>query len=200
MKIGYARVSTIEQDNLSQRHALENHPCDKIVEETISGTKKHRPVLQQTLDYLRENDTLVVYKLDRLGRSALDIINIANNLQARGINLISIKENYDTSTPQGKFFFQLTASLAELERNLIAERTKDGLRAARARGRVGGRPRRLNNKEQHQLLALHQQNIMSVSDICKRYNISRSTFYAYINREKHPQVIKHTKSSANQPQ
>ena len=188
-KIGYARVSTNDQDPELQIQALKEIGCTKIFTETASGVAKSRPKLTNCLDYLREHDTLVIYKLDRLGRSTKDIINIANSLQEKNIDLIAIKDKIDTTTPQGKFIFHLTAALAELEQNIISERTKDGLKAAKARGRMGGRHRKLNNQEVNQVRKLHKNNIMSINDICKHYAISRSSLYAYLNPAKYRKTI-----------
>lgn len=187
-QIGYARVSTNDQDPELQIQALKKAGCKKIFTETVSGIASSRPELDKCFDYLRKGDTLIIYKLDRLGRSAKDIINITNTLQERAINLVALNDNIDTTTPQGKFMFQLTASLAELERNLISERTKDGLKAARARGRLGGRRKKLTEKEANQVRQLHKKNIMSIKEICQRYKISRSTLYCYLNPNKYRNI------------
>lgn len=195
MHVGYARVSTEEQQPDLQIIALKKAEAEIIYTEKQSGASKNRPELKKCLNYLTENDTLVIYSLDRLGRSAIEVIKIAQDLQKRKINLISIKDNIDTSTPHGKFVFQLTAILAELERDLIIQRTKDGLHAARSRGRYGGRPKLLSSKDIEQVKKLHASGIIPISDLSKRYGISKTTLYAYINPDKYRKPIKYPKIS-----
>ncbi len=140
-KIGYARVSKVEQHLAMQLDALKKYGCIRIFTDKQTGTRFDRVELVKSLDYLNPGDTLIVWKLDRLGRSLKQLIETVENLQKRQINFVSLTEHIDTTTATGKLFFQFTAMLAEFERNLISERTKAGLEAQRARGRVGGRPR-----------------------------------------------------------
>ena len=140
-RIGYARVSTRDQNLDLQLDALKKAGCDKIYEDTISGTKSQRPGLTQALDNLRDGDTLVVWKLDRLGRSVKDLLDFAGGLNKRGIGFVSLTDAIDTTTASGRFFFNVMASLAQMERELMVERTQAGLQAAREQGRVGGRKR-----------------------------------------------------------
>ena len=141
MQIGYARVSTQDQNLTLQKTALKEAGCERIYEDMISGRKADRPGLGQALEQLRPGDTLVVWKLDRLGRSLKQLITLVGDLSAQGVNFRSLTDNIDTTTPGGRFFFHVMASLAEMERELIIERTRAGLKAARDMGRVGGRRR-----------------------------------------------------------
>ena len=140
-KIGYARVSTRDQNLDLQTAALRKVDCDRIFEETMSGAKRERPELARVLDHLRAGDTLVVWKLDRLGRSVKDLVELVGDLEKRGVHFQSVTDNIDTSTPAGRFFFHVMASLAQMERELLIERTRAGLDAAKSQGRVGGRKR-----------------------------------------------------------
>ena len=144
MLIGYARVSTQDQNLDLQVEALEKNGCDKIYQEIVSGIKAERKTLNEALSYLRTGDTLVVWRLDRLGRSLKQLIELINSLQERYVGFKSVVEAIDTTTPTGQFFFHITGAFAELERNLIRERTRAGLASARARGRKGGRPKALD--------------------------------------------------------
>src|SRR5579862_2580785 len=141
MKIGYARVSTREQNLDMQVFALEDAGCEKIYEEVVSGAKADRPVLNNLIKQLRDGDVIVVWKLDRLGRSLKHLVELVHILMQRNIGLCSLNDPIDTTTPQGRLIFNIFASLAEFERDVIKERTNAGLTAARARGRLGGRPR-----------------------------------------------------------
>ena len=180
MKIGYARVSTADQHLRMQEDALRQAGCDEIFTDIISGVKKERPGLAKALAYLRKNDTLVIWKLDRLGRSIQHLIQIVNDLQEREIGLHCLQENIDTSTSGGKLIFHIFSALAEFERSLIQERTQTGLRAARARGRLGGRPPLLDNRQVNRMLDLYHEGKTTVAEICKIYNISRPSFYNYL--------------------
>src|SRR5574338_1233398 len=144
MEIGYARVSTGEQTLALQLDALNAAGCGTVYEETASGAKADRPVLAEVLAYLRPGDTLVVWRLDRLGRSLQHLIDVVAQLAERGIGFKSLTEQIDTTTPGGKLIFHVFGALAEFEREIIRERTQAGLQAARARGRQGGRPRSLD--------------------------------------------------------
>jgi DNA invertase Pin-like site-specific DNA recombinase len=183
MLIGYARVSTNEQNLDLQRDAFIKAGCSEqnIFTDKVTGTKEARKGLEQALSHLREGDTLVVWRLDRLGRSLKHLIEIVTNLQRQGIAFNSITENIDTSTATGQLVFHIFGALAEFERNLIKERTIAGLEASRARGRLGGRPR-LNPSSPKVVMAkkLSADKTLSVDDICKTLDISRMTFYRYI--------------------
>lgn len=183
MKIGYARVSTTEQHIEMQIDALEKEGCEKIYEEKMSAGKE-RPVLKECLNYLREGDVFVVWKLDRLGRSLIDLVNTVNQFKDLGIEFIVIREKIDTSTPPGKLFFHMSAAFAEYERNIIRERTNAGLKAARARGRMGGRKPTLTPEKFKTAKELYNQNCMQVKDICRQLGINSGTFYKYMREEK----------------
>jgi DNA invertase Pin-like site-specific DNA recombinase len=181
MLIGYARVSTQEQTLDLQRDALTRAGCDKIFTDTLSGAVAERPGLSEALQYVREGDTLVVWKLDRLGRSLKHLIETVTVLDEQGIGFRSITESIDTTTPGGKLIFHVFGALAEFERDLIRERTKAGLAAARARGRKGGRPRKLDEKKIALLQRLHQDKTTAIQDILDALNISKATLYRYVN-------------------
>lgn len=180
IKIGYARISTLDQNSQLQRDALKNAGCEKIYVDQISGTVAHRPGLDEIKKQLRAGDTLVVWRLDRLGRSLRDLINWAEYLETKGVALQSLHETIDTSTTSGKLTFHLFGALAEFERNLIRERTKAGLAAARARGRVGGRPKRLTKDKRDLAVRLYNEKELTVVKICEMMSISKPTLYAYI--------------------
>jgi len=175
--IGYARVSTVEQSADLQRDALSSANAVVIYEDKASGRTMERPELEQCLKALREGDTLVVWRLDRLGRSLQDLIRIVNDLESRRISLKSLKESVDTSVPTGKLVFHLFAALAEFERELLKERTVAGLAAARARGRNGGRPQVLTGSRRRAALAMMGNREMSVAEIARHFEVSRSTLY-----------------------
>src|SRR5919206_3895841 len=178
MDIGYARVSTGEQTLDLQLDALQQSGCGKIYQETASGAKAERPVLEEVLGYLRSGDTLVVWRLDRLGRSLQHLIDVVAALAERGIGFKSLTEQIDTTTPGGKLIFHVFGALAEFERDLIRERTQAGLAAARARGRLGGRPRKLADPKRLALArALYDGGQTDVATICRTLGISRSTLY-----------------------
>lgn len=179
-KIGYARVSSTEQNLDLQRDALNEAGCDQIYEEKISGKSAERPELMNCLRALRAGDTLIVWRLDRLGRSLSDLLRIVNDLEEREVAFESITEKIETRSAAGRLIFHVFSSLCEFERNLIRERTKAGLQAARARGRVGGRKRKLDEKQIREIKALMRDPTIRVSDIAKRYGISRSTIYKTI--------------------
>jgi DNA invertase Pin-like site-specific DNA recombinase len=181
MQIGYARVSTLDQNLDLQLDALKQVGCEKIFQEKITGTKIKREQLQNAIDYLRAGDVLVVWKLDRLGRSLKDLLLIVNEMNQKGIGLKSLHENIDTTTSTGKLIFHIFASLAEFEKDVIKERTNAGLKAARARGRVGGRPKKLSDKQMNLLKTLHQDKDTSIADISKILGISKKTIYNYLN-------------------
>src|SRR5438445_6735454 len=172
MLIGYARVSTADQTLNLQKDALEKIGCSKIFTDTASGAKTERKGLEEALAYVREGDSLVVWKLDRLGRSLKHLIETITNLNNRNIGFQSITENIDTTTSGGKLIFHIFGALAEFERDIIRERTNAGLEAARARGRLGGRPKALTDKKQAMAQALYNDKSNSIADICKTLNIS----------------------------
>lgn len=183
MKIGYARVSTPDQSFDLQIDALEKAGCERIYREIVSGAKTQRPVLSELLRNIRSGDVVVIWKLDRLGRSLRELVELANELLQRKIGLQSVNDPIDTTTPQGRLSFNLFASLAEFERDLIRERTQAGLSAARARGRRGGRPKGLSQEAEHTAYAaasLYQERTLSVQQIADRLGISKSTLYSYL--------------------
>nr|WP_253307661.1 recombinase family protein [Rickettsia endosymbiont of Ceutorhynchus assimilis] len=184
MLIGYARVSTIDQNLDLQLDALKNVGCEKLFEDKINGSKLNRPGLSKALEYLRRGDTLVVWKLDRLGRSLRNLIELINELHEKDVMFRSIQDGIDTSNSIGQFFFHITGAFAELERNLIKERTKAGLNAARARGRKGGRKPSLNNKQIQMMLEIYNAQSTPIVEICEQFKISRKTFYRYIENSK----------------
>src|SRR5438874_3422845 len=180
MLIGYARSSTNEQTLDLQKDALEKIGCTKIFSDVVSGAKTERKGLEEALDYVREGDTLVVWRLDRLGRSLKHLIETITRLNNRKIGFKSLQENIDTMTSGGKLIFHIFGALAEFERNLIRERTNAGLLAARARGRKGGRPKALNEKRAAMAKELYSNKQNAIADICKTLGISRATLYRYI--------------------
>lgn len=182
MKVGYARVSTLEQNLSLQKDALKQAGCRKIFHDQISGAKAKRPGLQGAKAYVREGDTLVVWRLDRLGRSLKHLIETVNALEEQGVGFQSLQESIDTTTSVGRLVFHIFGALAEFERNLIQERTRAGLAAARARGRQGGRPRLLDAKKQALLYKLYGERQHTIREICGVLDISRSTLYAYQQR------------------
>jgi DNA invertase Pin-like site-specific DNA recombinase len=179
MRIGYARVSTSDQSLNLQKDALQAAGCGQLFTDVVSGVKTERPGLNAALQACRPGDILVVWKLDRLGRSLPDLVQTLGNLAERGIGFQSLQEQIDTTTAGGKLIFHIFASLAEFERDLIRERTKAGLSAARARGRLGGRPKGVDQKKQKAALALKKNAAYSVREICEIVGISRNTYYKY---------------------
>jgi DNA invertase Pin-like site-specific DNA recombinase len=180
MLIGYARVSTSEQNLDFQLDALDKSGCEKVFTDTVSGSKAARPGLDEALSHLRSGDTLVVWRLDRLGRSLRHLIDTIQALSDRGVGFKSLQESIDTTTPGGKLVFHVFGALAEFERDLIRERTNAGLKAARARGRKGGRPKSLSDKQRQQAVTLLKDSSNSIADICRTLKISRSTLYRYV--------------------
>jgi DNA invertase Pin-like site-specific DNA recombinase len=183
MLVGYARVSTQDQSLDLQRDALEKAGCSRIFTDTASGEKTNREGLAEALGFVRENDALVVWRLDRLGRSLKHLIDTIAALQARNVGFKSLTENIDTTTSGGKLIFHVFGALAEFERELIRERTQAGLASARARGHFGGRPRvdALNTAKKIVLAqSLYNNKGNSIDEICKTLHISRATLYRYI--------------------
>jgi DNA invertase Pin-like site-specific DNA recombinase len=181
MLIGYARVSTQEQTLNLQQDALQKAGCTKIFTDTASGAKAERKGLEQALSYVRKGDTLVVWRLDRLGRSLSHLIATMTDLEERGIGFKSLTENIDTTTSGGKLIFHIFGALAEFERNLIKERTQAGLVAARERGRIGGRPKVLTPRQRSIAQSLYDDPNNSIQEICRTLKISKVTLYRYIN-------------------
>jgi DNA invertase Pin-like site-specific DNA recombinase len=179
MFIGYARVSTDDQNLDLQRDALQKAGCEQIFTDRVSGTKARRPGLELALSHLRSGDTLVVWRLDRLGRSLRHLIATVTDLQECGIGFKSLQESIDTTTSGGKLVFHIFGALAEFEREIIKERTKAGLTAARARGRKGGRRTALTEKQVQIARQLYDAKT-PVQEICETLGISRATFYRYV--------------------
>jgi DNA invertase Pin-like site-specific DNA recombinase len=177
MRIGYARISTDDQTLDLQKDALKHARCRQVYEEQASGKNNGRPQLEGCLRSLREGDTLVVWRLDRLGRNLADLVRLVADLEQRKINFESLTEKIETVSPAGRLVFHVFAALAEFERNLIRERTVAGLKAARARGRTGGRPAKLSPKEVKTIRALLKTTDMPVAEIAARFGIARSTLY-----------------------
>ncbi len=182
MLVGYVRVSTLEQIDSLQVDALKQGGCERIFRDKASGAKTERPGLQEAVDFLREGDSLVVWRLDRLGRSLKHLIETVAILEERGIGFRSLQEAIDTTTSGGRLIFHIFGALAEFERNLIRERTLAGLRAARARGRVGGRPKKLDEKKTELAYRLYDEKKHTITEICQMLGISKPTLYAYLSR------------------
>ena len=182
MKIGYARVSTTDQNVALQEDALSQAGCEKIITDQISGSVALRPGLTQVKKLLRAGDTLIVWRLDRLGRSLKDLIAWTNYLDEQEVGLVSLQEAIDTATSTGKLVFHIFGALAEFERNLIRERTMAGLSAARARGRQGGRPKALSVEKRQLLRKLYDDENYSVKAICEMLRISKPTLYKYLSQ------------------
>ncbi|MDB2613602.1 recombinase family protein [Chlamydiales bacterium] len=183
MLIGYARVSTDDQNLDLQNDALKEIGCETIFKDSQSGARADRPGLKQILEYIRKGDVLVVWRLDRLSRSLKDLVEMVNELESRGIGLKSLSESIDTTSSSGKLIFHMFASLAEFERNLIRERTQAGLTAARARGRMGGRPKVLDKNKRELAVNLYNRKEHRVDDICKMMGISKPTLYKYVESD-----------------
>ena len=184
MNIGYARVSTNDQNLYMQEDALKNAGCEEIYHDIASDAKAARPGLEDALAYLREGGVLMVWKLDRLGRSIQHLIQTIKALNERGIGFKCLQENIDTTTSSGKLIFHIFSALAEFERDLIQERTRAGLKAAQARGRLGGRPPLLNQTQIKEMMELYDEQKLTVEKICKIFSVSRPAFYNYLKRRK----------------
>jgi DNA invertase Pin-like site-specific DNA recombinase len=180
MLVGYARVSTHEQNLDLQLDALKQAGCQKIFTDKISTLKAERKGLDEALTFLRPGDVLVVWKLDRLGRTLKQLIELVALFNQKGIGFKSLKETIDTTTSTGKLVFHIFAALAEFERDIIHERTRAGLDAARARGRRGGRPKALTPKQVALAQSLYDSQEHSIQDICDTLHIAKSTLYRYI--------------------
>jgi len=184
MLIGYARVSTHDQNLDLQKDALEKAGCERIYVEQMSGGSSNRPELKRAMDILREGDSLVVWRLDRLGRSLKHLIELITELEERNVGFKSLTESIDTTTSGGKLIFHIFGALAEFERNLIRERTNAGLSAARARGRKGGRPPVLDSGRREVAIQLYNEKKHTVKEICQVMGISKPTLYSYIEKAK----------------
>jgi len=182
MIFGYARVSTQDQNLQLQLDELQKHGVFEIFQEKATGTKKDRPALNELLKVVREGDRVIVYKLDRISRSTKHLIELAELFESKGVEFVSIRDNIDTSTATGKFFFRMMASIAELERDIISERTKAGLESARARGRKGGRPKAPKKALQTALKMYHSKDY-SISEIVKATGISQATLYRALKQQ-----------------
>ena len=177
LRLGYVRVSTADQNEDLQRDALTAAGCDRLFIDHASGKTESRPGLDSLLEQLRPGDTVVVWRLDRLGRSLRHLIDLANLLDEQGVALVSLRESLDTSTPGGRLIFHVFGALAEFERDLIRERTTAGLAAARARGRVGGRPTVWTDEKLQAARAMHATGEHDISSIARVLGISRATLY-----------------------
>jgi len=180
MLIGYARVSTDDQSLDLQNDALEAAGCERVYRDKASGVRTDRPGLKQALEDIRAGDTLVVWRLDRLGRSLKDLIARAEALEEKGVGLKSLQESIDTNSTGGRLVFHLFGALAEFERNLVRERTQAGLAAARARGRLGGRRKRLDPAKRRHVVELYRSREHTIAEICSLVGISKPTLYAYV--------------------
>jgi DNA invertase Pin-like site-specific DNA recombinase len=183
MRIGYARVSTQDQNSELQTDALVAAGCEQVFHEKVSGKDRVRPELETCLKVLRGGDTLVVWRLDRLGRSLKDLVEIVTTLEDRGVGFLSLTESIDTVSAGGKLIFHLFAALAEFERNLIRERTVAGLAAARARGRKGGRKAKLDKSDVRKAAAMLLDPLMTKTEVAQHFGVSRVTLDAALKRE-----------------
>lgn len=180
MLIGYARISTDDQNLALQHDALTAAGCEKIYEDRISGARTERPGLTLALEVARAGNTLIVWRLDRLGRSLKDLIALAERLEQQKVGLKSLKEMLDTTSSGGRLIFHMFGALAEFERDLIRERTQAGLSAARARGRLGGRPKLLSPDKRKLAVQLYRAKEHSIVEICRLMGISKPTLYSYL--------------------
>ncbi|QHA92246.1 recombinase family protein [Bacillus sp. N1-1] len=188
MKIGYARVSTQDQSLDLQMDALKKKGCERVYAEKASGMKDDRPKLLELIEYARKGDILVVYKLDRLGRSTKKLIELTDDLDDKGIELVSIRDNIDTTNAVGRAMFRMLAVLSEMERDLISERTRAGLESARARGRKGGRPKK-DTKALEKAIKLYDTKQYTVREIEEMTGVSKTTLYRGIKVRKQRENI-----------
>ncbi len=196
MKIGYARISTADQNLDLQADALKAAGCERIFQDVASGAKDERKGLADAIQFARAGDVLTVWKLDRLGRSLKHLIETVNQLHDKGVGFASVQESIDTTTPGGKLIFHVFGALAEFERELIRERTNAGLRAARARGKTGGRPKKLTPEKIKIAQAMMNDANLDIKTICRTLDISPNTLYRYApspfkkaQEEKQPQIL-----------
>ncbi|MCG8615658.1 MAG: recombinase family protein [Desulfobacterales bacterium] len=180
MQVGYVRVSTHEQNLNLQIDDLKKAGCEKIFQDKVSGVASARPGIKEAVSFLREGDTLVVWRLDRLGRSLKHLIELVGQFEEQKIGFKSLKESIDTTNASGKLFFHIFAALAEFERDLISERTMAGLAAARARGKSGGRPSKHDEKDKKMIVELYNSRKHSIKEICDTFGISKTTLYNYL--------------------
>ncbi|CAH8188775.1 recombinase family protein [Vibrio vulnificus] len=181
MRIGYARVSTDDQDTTPQLDALHAANCERIYKESASGRSRNRPELDRMLDAVREGDVVVVQRLDRLGRSLKDLIELLDNFHQRGIHFMSLSENIDTTTATGELAFHMIGAIAQFERRLISERTKVGLEAARARGRKGGRKPKLDSADIKKAKAMLLDPEVTKSEVAQHFGVSRPTLNKWLD-------------------
>ncbi|PEK30530.1 recombinase family protein [Bacillus toyonensis] len=182
MIFGYSRVSTVEQSTNMQIDALQQFGVEKIYEEKMTGTRRDRPQLEELLKVLRSGDKVVVYKLDRISRSTKHLIELSELFNDMNVQFVSIADSIDTSTAMGKFFFRTMASIAELERDIISERTKSGLQASRARGKTGGRPSKKEG-DVETALKMYKSKDFTIKEITKATGISKTTLYRYLEKK-----------------
>lgn len=180
MLIGYARVSTLDQNPALQLDALNAAGCQRVFEEKASGAKEDRPQLLAALDHMRKDDVLVVWKLDRLARSIKQLVTLLDTLNGRGIGFRCLAPSIDTTTPEGRLIYTITGAFAQFEREIIQQRTRAGLKAALARGRKGGRPSKLDDEAISAARAMLKDPTISVAAIAKRLGVSRATLYNYL--------------------
>jgi DNA invertase Pin-like site-specific DNA recombinase len=183
MKFGYARVSKMDQSLDIQIQTLTQWGCDEIFMEKISGARDDRPQLIRLLDKLRVGDTVCVVRLDRLGRRMIKLVDMINTFKEKGVDFVSLDNHMDTSTPMGMVIFSMCAAFAEMERELMRERVKSGIRAAYAKGRKGGRPKSLTPEKRTLLMALKESEALSVQKICTTVGITRSVYYRSLREE-----------------
>lgn len=188
-RIGYGRVSTMDQDLNAQKDALTKAGVDRIFVEKITGTKSSRPELDKVRALLRKGDTLVITRLDRLGRSAKDLLAIAAELEEKGVQLEVIEQAINTHTAEGRLFFQMVAAFSEFEHSIMVARTKDGLAAARARGRVGGRKPKLSPAQMQTIKKLYEEQQLTVLDIAQQFNVGRQTIYRALETMNNVKVV-----------
>lgn len=185
MIVGYARVSTQEQDNQAQTMILKENGCEIIFEEKASGGEKNRPQLQKLLKSIRQGDMIVVWKIDRLSRSLKDLLLTLEKIEQAGAHFKSLTEPVDTSTSAGRMMMQIIGSFAEFERAILRERTKRGLEVARKNGRFGGRKPKLSKEQHTEIINMVLYNNKSCAEVGKIYNVNRSTIYRIISKGKH---------------
>lgn len=179
---GYARVSTQQQDLSRQLDLLNKYNCIEILTEKMSGTKTNRPELMRLKDKVRQGDTIIIESFSRLGRSTRDLIDLVDYFKNKGVKLISSKENFDTNTPQGNLMLTVFEAFSQFERDIIVQRTKEGLESARARGRKGGRPK-VKERNIEKALKLYNSKEYSISEIVSMSGISQATLYRYIRKQ-----------------
>lgn len=193
MRFGYARVSTDDQNLDLQKDALRDYGIDEIFEEKISTKKTDRPELKKLLNKLRAGDTLVVWRLDRLGRTVSQLVEMASEFENKGINFVSLREQLDTTTAQGRFCFHIFCAMAQMERDIISERTKAGLDAARKRGRVGGR-KPVDQRKIEKALKMYFSNEFSIEEITTTTGIHKATLYKYINQQRNAELAERSEN------